>query len=59
MKNIRECCNWLDRAKIQELLEANGMAVYDTEPDDSLRDTLAQCVEAGDIDEQVIRDLVD
>jgi len=41
--------NWLERAKIQELLEGNGMAVYDSESTDDLKATLIQCVEDGEI----------
>lgn len=59
MKNMRECINWLDREQITELLENNGMAVYDSETTDELEDALFQCVEDGDIEEQTIRDLVE
>ena len=41
--------NWLDRKDIVKLLEGNGMACYDSESTDDLRDTLRQCVEDGDI----------
>jgi hypothetical protein len=58
-KNLRECCNWLERSQIQTLLEGNGMAVYDTESNEDLIDTLVQCVEDGDIEEQTIRDLIE
>ena len=56
--NIRECINWLDRSQIQEFLERNGMAVYDYESIEELKDTLYQCIEAGDIPENDIKDLV-
>jgi hypothetical protein len=59
MKNMRECINWLNREQITELLENNGMAVYDNETTEELEGTLSQCVEDGDIEEQTIRDLVE
>ena len=59
MKNLRSCINWLNREQITELLEGNGMAVYDTESTNDLEDTLFECVQAGDISEETIRDLVE
>jgi hypothetical protein len=59
MKNMRECINWLNREQITELLENNGMAVYDNETTEELEESLSQCVEDGDIEEQTIRDLVE
>lgn len=41
--------NWLERKRIVELLEENGMACYDSESTDDLRDILRQCIEDGDI----------
>ncbi len=41
--------NWLDREKVVTLLEGNGMACYDTESTDDLKETLRQCVTDGDI----------
>ena len=48
-QNIHTAINWLDRERIVELLERNGMACYDTESTDNLRETLRECVEDGDI----------
>lgn len=48
-QSIHTKINWLDRSKIQALLEGNGMAVYDSESTDDLRDTLRECVADGDI----------
>lgn len=48
-QSIHTAINWLDRSKVQELLEGNGMAVYDSESTDDLRDTLRECVASGDI----------
>ena len=49
-QSVHTAINWLDRSKIQELLEGNGMAVYDSESTDDLRDTLRECVASGDIE---------
>jgi len=35
------------------------MAVYDSESTENLKDTLQECVESGDIDEDEIRSLVE
>lgn len=48
-QNTHTAINWLDRSKVQELLEDNGMAVYDSESTDDLKDTLRDCIESGDI----------
>ncbi len=53
-QEIHTQINWLDREQIVQLLEGNGMACYDSESTDNLRETLRQCVQDGDIilDEQ-------
>ncbi len=48
-QSIHTAINWLDRSRVQKLLEGNGMAVYDSESTDDLKDALRQCVEDGDI----------
>ncbi len=48
--DIRTKVNWLDREEIVVLLEEGmGMACYDDEEVEELRDCLVTCVEAGDI----------
>lgn len=58
-KNLRTCINWLTREQLKELLEGNGLAVFDSESTEDLGEALFECVEAGDIDEQTVRDLVE
>lgn len=41
--------NWLSREYIIELLEGIGVACYDDEPTQLLREALFDSVEAGDI----------
>ena len=48
-QKIHTAINWLSRQQIVELLESNGMACYDSEDTDSLRATLAQCIEEDEI----------
>jgi len=48
-QEMHTAINWLDRNEIVAYLEGNGMACYDTESTDDLRETLKQCVEDGDI----------
>ena len=57
--DLRTCINWLNRDQIQTLLESNGMAVYDSESMEDLKDTLQECVKSGDIDKDEIRSLVE
>ncbi len=49
--NLRERLNWLDRARIVELLEGASIACYDREPTDELREALAVNIEDGTIRE--------
>ena len=57
--NVRECINWLSREKITELLEENGMQVFESESTDELEEALFQSVDSGDIPEDAIRSLVE
>jgi hypothetical protein len=59
MKNLRACINWLDRKDMVSMIEGIGSAVYESESTEDIRDTLFECVQSGDIDEQSIRDLVE
>lgn len=43
--------NWLDRKDIVELLEGIGIACYDDEPMQLLKECLVENVESGNIDE--------
>lgn len=46
--------NWLGRDKIVALLEGNGMACYDSESTDDLREALKECIKDGDISMEAI-----
>ena len=59
MKNLKECINVLSREQIQSLLESNGMAVYDTESTEDLEETLLQCTEDGNFEEDEIRSMAE
>jgi hypothetical protein len=48
-QEVHTAINNLGRDRIQSLLEWNGMAVYDSENTDELRETLRECVQDGDI----------
>lgn len=48
-QKIHTAINWLSRQQIVELLEGNGMACYESESIEDLREALKQCVEDGDI----------
>lgn len=48
-QKIHTAVNWLSREQIVTLLEGNGMACYDSESTDDLRDALRECVANGDI----------
>jgi hypothetical protein len=51
---IRERCNWLNRKDIIVLLESAGIACYDNETDDVLRDALIVNVEDGTIPQDAL-----
>lgn len=48
--SLRQEINWMDRSVIQSYLESAGFAVYDSEPDEVLRESLYHAVEDGDIE---------
>jgi len=50
-KTLWKTVNWLDRQNIVELLEGIGIACYDDEPTQLLRECLVENVESGNIDE--------
>jgi hypothetical protein len=50
-KTLWKTVNWLDRQDIVELLEGIGIACYDDEPLQLLKECLVENVESGNIDE--------
>lgn len=59
MSEINTTINWLNRYTIQTLLEAHGMAVYDDESTDLLRETLREDVLSGEIGEWEVQTALD
>lgn len=53
-QNIHTAINWMDREDVVSLLEGIGMACYDSESTDELRDALRSAIEDGDIDPDMI-----
>ena len=48
-QKVHTAINWLSRDQVVSLLEGNGMACYDTESIDDLKESLRACIEDGDI----------
>lgn len=48
----RERLNWLDRAEVEALLEGVGIACYESETTDELRDAVMANIEDGTILEE-------
>jgi len=48
-QKVHTAINWLSREQIVILLEGNGMACYDSESTDYLKETLISCINDGDI----------
>lgn len=53
-QEIHKAINWLDRAKIVEILEDYGFACYDHESTDDLREELRVNIMDGTIDRAVL-----
>ena len=47
--NLRERINWLERDEVTDLLESVGIACFDSEATDELRESLAANIEDGTI----------
>lgn len=53
-KEVEKALNWCSRAKLQDILERHGFAVYDSETTEELREAVKVNIEDGTIAEDAL-----